>query len=96
MRDIQQAARADLALQAQEAEPTAIVAYVISRVNGSKTAQPRDFNPAAQTLYRLEARETVNAKAARLFMDLVATGELASWVPGAIDIELIKAAAEND
>lgn len=69
------------------------MAWVTARVNGNKNSQPRDFNPAGLALYRLEARELINPQAARLFLDLLEAGQLASWVPSVVDMDLIKAAA---
>lgn len=68
------------------------MAWVTARVNGNKSANPRDFNPAGLVLYRLEARELIKPKAAQLFLDLLDAGQLASWVPGVVDLDLIRAA----
>jgi hypothetical protein len=69
------------------------MAAALYRVHGSKQAQSRWFNPAAQALHTLKAKEQIPAKAAATFLSLMERRILPSWVTQAVDIDLIKAAA---
>ena len=72
------------------------MAAALYRVHGSKTATPRMFNAAATALYTMEAREQIPPRAAATFLKLMDSGMLPSWVPQAIDIDFIRAAAPHD
>ena len=87
----------DLELEARDAEPVAILAALTANVNrgkNSKAYAPADFNPASRQLFALEARELVGQKAARIFLDLLGDEKVPGWVPGLVDMEIIKAAAQ--
>jgi hypothetical protein len=79
-------------LAAREAEPQAAATAAIYQSHSVK-CKARDFNGPAQLLYKMEARETVPAAAARLFMELFGKGDLPGWVASVVDLEFIKAAA---
>ena len=91
---IHSALRADLRLRAEAAAGTAEVATAIYRAHGVKSAQPKLFNPAAVALYHLEAVEKIRPRSARLFLELLDRGQLPSWVLSAVDLDLIRAAAQ--
>ena len=92
---IHQSQQMDLRLRAEATEGVAEVACAIYRAHGVKAAQPEMFNPAAATLYRIEAKETVPPKSAYIFLALAEAGKLPSWVASVVDMKLIKAASSG-
>lgn len=51
------------------------------------------FNPAAAALYEQEAKEQVDAAAARTFLKELDEARVPSWVVGVVDRKLLEAAA---
>lgn len=85
----------DLRLRAEATEGTAEVATAIYRAHGVKAAHPEMFNPAAATLYRIEAKEAVATRSADIFLSLAESGQLPSWVASVVDMKFIKAASSG-
>lgn len=65
----------------------------LNRGKNSKGYTPQDFNPASQQLFAMEAQQLVGVRAARVFMALAKDQKVPGWVPGLVDMTIIKAAA---
>lgn len=65
----------------------------LNRGKNSKGYSSHDFNPASQQLFAMEAQQLVGRRAARVFMQLAKDQKVPGWVPGLLDMDIIRAAA---
>lgn len=86
----------DLEIESRDAEPVAVLCAVTANMNRgkqSKTYTPADFNPATRQLFAMEATELVGRRTAQTFMRLLKEQRIPGWVPGLVDMSIIRAAA---
>lgn len=78
----------------KESVPVAYVGQAIAMANGWKDAPTSYFNPYEATLIKQQAKRIVPMAAARLFLRLLKEKKVPSWAVSAVDLELIRHAAE--
>jgi len=91
-----QALRLDLEIEARDAEPMAILAALTANLNRAKNAKPLspdDFNPATRQLISIEARALIGQRTAETFLRLLKEGKVPGWVPGLVEMEIVRAAS---
>jgi hypothetical protein len=62
-------------------------------MKGVKEVESEWFNPYETILFNQAAKDTIDAIAAQIFLDLSEEKKIPSWVPSVIDIKMIRAAA---
>lgn len=88
----------DLEIESRDAEPVAVLSALTANMNrgkNSKVYSPQDFNPASRQLFAMESQQLVGRRAARVFLALAKDQKVPGWVPGLMDMEIIKAAASG-
>jgi hypothetical protein len=88
----------DLEIESRDAEPVAVLSALTANMNRGKNSKvygPDDFNPASRQLFSMEAQQVVGRRAAKVFLTLAKEQKVPGWVPGLIDMDIVRAAAGN-
>jgi hypothetical protein len=78
----------------KQAVPLGALGQIVAVGNGWKDAPTSYCNPYEGILQKQEARRIVPHQAARLFLQLLQEKRVPGWVVSAIDLELVRNAAE--
>lgn len=73
----------------------AILGQYFAASKGAKDLPSETFNPFEVWLYNQNAREEIDPNSAKIFLELSGENLIPAWAISAIDVKLIRAAADK-